>query len=179
MLFCVKQRGENLVCMPLPGGSLQGFDHAYMHVCILEKWLWEAVCLACMAKSFCRHGGKSTICLYRAQRWSTWWRSDSTSNLSSVPDTCSSSHLITSSLPLLSSITISHVLLCFSLFSLFCWQRLNVTPSAVACWHVGECFISAALCVAWLGCTGPSADTHTHTHIDTLYLCSADTGGIF
>lgn len=52
----------------------------------------------------------------------------------SVPDTCSCSHLIPSSPPLLPPPSLSLVSSCAPLlFSLFCWQRLNVTPSAMAC----------------------------------------------
>lgn len=88
----------------------------------------------------------------RRSTWSTWWRSDSTSNLWHFsPDSLSLPLLSPPSQPLMSS--------CASLcFPCSCWQRLNVTPSAVACFCVGvyegECFISAALgmdCAAWLG----------------------------
>lgn len=59
VVLCKREREgkKNPVCMPLPGRALQGFGYecvtACMYVRILEKLLWEAVYLHCMAKSFC------------------------------------------------------------------------------------------------------------------------------
>lgn len=151
-----------------------------MYVCILEKLLWEAVYLPCMAKiilltvwkindmslsqpGFCRAQRPSTC--------STWWRSDSTSNLPLVSLTLAP---VLTWFPPLLHFSLLHRYLSCPLVLLSCF------PSSVdrgwmshhLPWHVavsvstrGECFISAAPGMdcgsAWLGCTIPSAGAQT------------------
>lgn len=109
---CCVQDGEggNPICMLLPGRALQGFgtECVTVHVCVyLEKLLWEALYIPPHGKNHfvdcvenqCHVSFSAWLC--GARKWSmrsTWRRSDSTSNPSSVPDTCSCSHLILSSL---------------------------------------------------------------------------------
>ena len=168
-----------------------------MYVCILEKLLWEAVYLPCTAKlilltvwkidamslSSCLHVSAAAAAAAAPCRLgprSTWWRCGSTSTASLVFLTLAP--VLTWFCPLFSSIAASYVLLCLSLFPpLSCWQRLNVTPSAVTCCcagvYEGECFISAAPgmdsglawpSLAWLGCTWPLQQAHKK---QTLGVC--------
>ena len=167
-----------------------------MYVCILEKLLWEAVYLPCTAKlilltvwkidamslSSCLHvsAAAAAAAPCRLGPRSTWWRCGSTSTASLVFLTLAP--VLTWFCPLFSSIAASYVLLCLSLFPpLSCWQRLNVTPSAVTCCcagvYEGECFISAAPgmdsglawpSLAWLGCTWPLQQAHKK---QTLGVC--------
>lgn len=148
MLFCGRQTGKkNLVWMSLPGRAHWGFDYecVTVHACVYFGEITMGDCV------FTLHGKNHSVDCVENQwhvSFSAWlcrapeavhvvhmvalWLN--IKSPFSVPDTCSCSHLISllsSTSP--SSITISRVLLCSSLFSLFCWQRLNVTPSAMAC----------------------------------------------
>lgn len=141
-----------------------------MYVCILEKLLWGVVYLLCMAKSFCWLRGKSMACLFLCLPLQCPEAGPIFHMVALLLNPRCPWHLLLFSpdcllsSTCLFSTTIYHVLLCFSLFSLLCWQRLNVTPSAMACCCVRlyemKCFISAApgmdFGLAWLGCTDPN-----------------------
>lgn len=179
--------------MLLPGRAPQRFECVTAHVCVYFGKITRGGCV------FTLHGKiilltawkinvSFSACLCCAQRRapsSTWWRSYSTPG---VPDTCSCSHLIVSSLPLVFSPLLSIMSSCASHCFLSSVDRGSMShhlPWHVAVFDSMRWSVLSVLLLAWilasldLAAQIPMTGPHSHIKKKKSMSTRVGTGWLF
>lgn len=171
VVLCETEGGKkNPVCMLLPGRAPQRFECVTAHACVYFGKITMGGCV------FTLHGKIILLTAWKINGMSLSLPASAVHRgrphlphggaLTQPPVSLTLAPVLTWLSPLFHLSFLHYYLSCplVLLFSLLCWQRLNVTPSAVACCCVRlyemKCFISAApgmdFGLAWLGCTDPN-----------------------